>query len=346
MVGKIIGKSIKVICFALVFMFLASLIVSIIKDFINDYDLFDTEDNPAVVTEKFSKKSLTGSPNYYVTVDLNEADSFNGIENQVFSREFKRLEVGDSIKGHHIHGHHFFTTLDIVIDSVVVLIIIILLLFFLLMLLCWPFFVFIEKREEQNKTYKPKKHNKRKIIREKKNEKQPLLKRVLPQSVHSFIPETTFQGIFTVLFFGVVFLLTTDFVINGAYKFSPFGKTSIEGFVVDKDSHSEINYYIGKRSDPYFSLAIEFTDDDEKVYRVIKEVTMSTFEKHYIGDSIKISYENRNPYNIFVRDYSLFNMLQIGLYVKFTYYNIILLGLFIYSAVRINSYRKKKKKLW
>ena len=91
-------------------------------------------------------------------------------------------------------------------------------------------------------------------------------------------------------------------------------------------------------------MVIEFTDDDEKLYRVIKEVTMSTFEKHYIGDLIKISYENRNPYNVFVRDYSLFNMLQIGLYVKFTFYNIILLGLFFF-AVRINSYRKKKKKL-
>jgi len=108
LVGKIISKSFKVICFVLVFIFLTSLIGTIIKDFFNDYDLFDTEDNLAVVTEKLSKKSLTGTPNYYVTVDLNEADSFNGIKNQVFSREFKRLEVGDSIKGHHIHGHHFF----------------------------------------------------------------------------------------------------------------------------------------------------------------------------------------------------------------------------------------------
>jgi len=320
------------------------LIGTIIKDFFNDYDLFDTEDNLAVVTEKLSKKSLTGTPNYYFTVDLNEADSFNGIKNQVFSREFKRLEVGDSIKGHHIHGHHFFTTLDIVRDSVLVFVIILLLLFFLLMLLCWPIFVFIEKRQKRNKSYKPIKHNKRKIIRVNKNEKQPLLNRILPKKLNRFMPDITFQGIFIFLFFGIALLLTTDFAINGVYKFSPFGKTSVEGFVVDKDSQSEINYYIGKVSDPYFALVTEFTDDNEIVHRVIKEVTKSTFEMHHIGDPIKISYENRNPYNIFVRDYSLFNILQISFYVKFIFYNFILLGFLIFFAVRINGYRKKNKK--
>lgn len=92
-------------------MVLSSLISSTIKDFVNDYDIFNTEDNLAVVTEKISKKSLTGTPAYYVTVDLNDADIFNGIQNRVFSSHFKRLKIGDTIKGHHIHGNHFFYNL-------------------------------------------------------------------------------------------------------------------------------------------------------------------------------------------------------------------------------------------
>lgn len=228
-------------------------------------------------------------------------------------------------------------------DSVVVTLVLILLPFFLTMLLCWPFFAFAEKREEQNKSYRPNKHNKRKIIRKNQNEKQPLLKRLLPKSLHRFIPDITFREASLFLFCATALLFTADFAINGIHKFSPFGKTSTEGLVIDKGSKSEIYYYIGRVSDPYFSLEIEFTADDEKVYTVIKEVTKSTFEKHQSGNLIKISYQNGNPYNIFVCDYALFNMLQIGLYVKFYYYSLLLLGFFIFFAIRIGSYRKRKK---
>ena len=114
--------------------------------------------------------------------------------------------------------------------------------------------------------------------------------------------------------------------------------------VLGKDSRSEINYYIGKVADPYFSLVIEFTNDDQEVYTVIKEVTRSTFRKHDIGDSIKISYEKRNPSNVFVRDYALFNIMEIGLYVKFHLRMTVLFILLMLLALRMRSYQKKKQK--
>ena len=125
--------------------------VATAEDFFSDYDVFDTIDQPAVVTEKFSKKGLVTSPSYFVRVDLNEQNATQDIGNRVSAWQFKRLEVGDSIKGHYIRGEHFFTTLDVIVDSTIHFVFFLIFLLLIILLICWPIFAFIDYRKKKNK---------------------------------------------------------------------------------------------------------------------------------------------------------------------------------------------------
>jgi hypothetical protein len=336
LIGKIGGIFLKVLAFCLGIWLLSYLIITIFTDFLNDYDIFHTEDNPAIVTEKFSEKSLTGTPNYYVTVDLNEDGSSNLIQNKVLSWQFKRLEVGDAIKGHYIHGEHFFTTLDIVIDSVVVIFILLLFLFLLLLLLSWPIFIFIEKREKQNKPPLFLKE-KKKIKREDKNKEK---KHILQH----FFPNFSIWNMFFPTLLVIAILFTSGFVINGIQKFSPIGKTTTEALVIDSGAEREIFYYFpAKYADPYYSLDLLFTDENnDREYRVVKEVTSSVYDKRYIGDKIKISYVTQNPYNVFVPDFSLLNILETFRYNKFIWKIFVLLSILAFFMIKF--YLDKKKR--
>lgn len=310
-------------------------------DFLNDYDIFHTEDNPAIVTEKFTEKSLTGTPNYYVTVDLNEDGSSNRIQNKVFSWQFKRLDVGDAIKGHFIHGEHFFTTLDIVIDSVVVLFIILLFLCLLILLLCWPIFIFIEKREKQNKSPL--------FLKEKKKRGEEIKKHSLITNIlQRFFPNFSIWNMFFPSLLIIAILFTSGFVINGIQKFSPIGKTTTEALVIDSDAEREIFYYFpAKYADPYYSLDLLFTDENnDREYRVVKEVTSSVYDKQYIGDKIKISYVTRNPYNVFVPDFSLLNILETFRYRKYTWKILVLLSVLAFFMIKFYLDKKKRNSRW
>ena len=335
----------KVLAFSLSLWLLGALIISISMDFINDYDLFNTEDHPVIITEKFSKKSLTGTPTYYVTVNLNEESSSSAIQNKVFPWQFKRLDVGDTIKGHNIHGEHFFTTLDVVIDSVVVLVFLLLLIFLLLLLLSWPLLIFIEKREEENKPsrYFKIKERKKLVIQEKLG-KQFLVERIVPGKFQSFFRKLSVWHLFISLLFVFVFLFTSGFVINGIQKFSPIGKTTTEALVIDAGATSEIYYYIGKYTDPYYSLSLLFTDAQGMEFRVIKEVTRAVYKRHFIGDTIKISYVTRNPYNVFIPDFSLVNLWDSIKYNKFILKVFVLLAVLISFLIYYYFFGKKKRK--
>ena len=335
----------KVLAFSLGLWLLGSLIISISTDFINDYDLFNTEDHPVMITEKFSKKSLTGTPTYYVTVDVNEESSSPAIQNKVFSWQFKRLDVGDTIRGHYIHGEHFFTTLDIVIDSVVVLLFLLVFLFLLLLLLCWPLNTFIEKRKKGNKPsrfFKIKERKKR--VNQEKQGKQSLVQRIIPRKFHRFFPKLSIWHVFIALLYVLAFLFTSGFVINGIQKFSPIGKTTTEALVIDAEAKSEIYYYMGKYTDPYYSLSLQFTDAQGKEFGVIKEVARSVYKRHSTGDTIKISYVTRNPYNVFVPDFSLVNLWDSIKYNKFSLKVSVLLAVLISFLIKFYFFGKKKRK--
>lgn len=347
------GRLIKTIVFLIVFWILSGVMVIMFKDFLDDYDLFDTEDTPAIVTEKVSVNNLTSMPKYYVLVDLNEPDGFMGVKNRVFPRQFKQLEVGDTLEGHHIHGDHFFTTLDVVKDSGVFIGVMILLLFFLFALIMWPVFVFLEKREKKRLNQltfsdKEKLKKKRKQKKPDKNRKKvimPFLKRVLPEKMVQPIENITFQQVLLMIFFSISVMLVAGFVMNGLFKFSPIGKTATTAFVTDSNATSEVSYYVGKYSDPYYTLDLNFSDKQGNEYQVIKEVTRSLYRKHGDGRPIEISYATANPYHVYVRDYSILNLFETMKYAKFIFLSAITIGIIIYLAVRRSSRKKRRKNI-
>lgn len=350
MVGKIIAMFFKVLGFVLAFWLLTYLIISSFADIFNDYDIFNTEDTPAIVTEKFSKNSLTGKPTYFVIVDLNEVGGHNGVENKVFGWQFKQLEVGDEVKGHHIHGEHFFTTLDIVTDSFVIIFLMIFLLFILAALLFWPIGSYLEKKEAKFKSHplnKPKQRNKvlpRHHGDKVKPRENKLLKMILPKKVYRSYSKLLTMEIILLAMLGIALLFVSSFVMNGFQKFSPIGKTVTEALIVDKDSDSEIYYYIGEVSDPYFALEVIFPDDDGEMRTVEKEVVKSVYEKYEVGESISISYIKWNLYNIFVRDFSFWGFIQTMSYVRFMFYVSIIIGLSVFVGVRVSLRKKRKEK--
>jgi hypothetical protein len=338
LIGKVGRAFFKVLAFCLGVWLLSYLIITVFTDFINDYDIFHTEDIPAIVTEKFSEKSLTGTPNYYVTVDLNEGDSSDRIQNKVFSWQFKRLEVGDAVKGHYIHGEHFFTTLDIVIDSVVVILFLLLIFFLLILLLCWPVFIFIEEREKQNKPPL--------FLKEKKKRGDEIKKHSLNTNIlQRFFPNFSIWNMLFPTLLVIAILFTCGFVINGLQKLSPIGKTTTEAQVIDSNAERIILYYFpAKYADPYYSLDLLFTDENnDREYRVVKEVTSSVYDKQYIGNKIKISYVTQNPYNVFVPDFSWLNILETFRYNKFTWKILVLLSVLAFFMIKFYLDKQKRK---
>lgn len=319
MAGKIFDRMVKTIVFLVLFWLLSFIIIGLVMDYLEDYDVFHSKDTPALVTEKVAVNNLTGKPKYFVIVDLNEHDVNNEIKNRVFAWQFKRLEVGDTIKGYHIRGEHFFTGLDILADSVTFVFGLLIMLFFWLMLMLWPIIKFLESREKQRKPQSSKKRKKLEPKKKRKKVVKPFLKRILPERTYQFLEDFLFDKVIFIIFVSIVLVLTGGFTMNGLHKFSPIGKTKTTAGVTDYHGKSEAYYYIGKFSDPYYTLDIIFEDKHGKEYRVIKEVTRSTYMNHKDGRPIEISYVNLNPYNVFVRDYRLWNLVEIARYAKFVF---------------------------
>jgi hypothetical protein len=351
LVGKIIGILFKLLGFGLAFWLLSYLLMSLTINFINDYNIFETEDHPAIVTEKVSEKSMIGRPKYFVIVDLNMDDGFYGIKNKVSKRKFNTLEVGDTIKGHYIHGKHFFTTLEIVTDSLLFICMLVSLLFFFAVLLYWPIRSYIEKREKKKEAihkYKKKKTVKRKIIRitatPHKTKKNNVFEKILPKKIYHYLSDFTFSEVLLRGIFAIALIFTSGFVINGIQKFSPIGKTKTMAVIADPNAESEISYAVGKYPDPFIALDLRFFDQHDKEYRVIKEVTESVYRKYQTGEMVEISYITQNPYNIFVRDYTLLNLLEIIIHPKFMLLLLISFWCIIYYSIRLYVSHQKEDK--
>lgn len=313
-------------------------------DYLEDYGVFHSKDTPAVVTEKVAVNNLTGKPKYFVLVDLNEHDPNNGIKNRVFAWQFKRLEVGDTIEGYPIREEHFFTGLDILADSVTFVFGLLIMLFFWLMLMLWPIMKFLESREKRRKPQASQKQKKAESKKKRKNVIKPFLKRVFPEKVYQFLDDFLFDKVIFIIFICIVLVLTSGFTVNGIQKLSPVGKTKTIAEVIDHHAKSEAYYYIGEVSDPYYTLDLAFEDKQGQTYRVIKEVTRSTYQQHKNGSPIEISYVNLNPYNVFVRDYRLWNLIEMMRYVKFIFFSMTLIVMAVITLLSVHFRRKKKKK--
>ena len=162
--------------------------------------------------------------------------------------------------------------------------------------------------------------------------------------MHRYFPDFTIWNLFFPSLLVIALLFTSGFIINGIQKFSPLGKTTTETLVIDSDAEGKVYYYIGKYSDPYYSLDLLFTDENGKEFIVIKEVTRSVYNKHHIADTINISYVTRNPYNVFVRDFSLLNLWETSKYNKFGLKIFVLFSIFIFFIIKFYFLDKKKRK--
>ena len=129
--------------------------------------------------------------------------------------------------------------------------------------------------------------------------------------------------------------------MNGILKFSPIGKTTTEARVIDSESYGREYYGSRHMTDPYYGLEIVFEDENQEAFKVKKEVTANVYRNHVVGETIKISYMNRNPYNVFIPDYSLLSIWDIVFYGRFMLYNMILVCLFVYFFMK---YKKRKRK--
>lgn len=58
-----------------------------------------------------------------------------------------------------------------------------------------------------------------------------------------------------------------------------------------------------------------------------KEVARTVYKKYLDGGPIEISYVTSNPYHVFVRDYSVGNLIDTLLYMKILLYSLTIVGL-------------------
>jgi len=71
-----------------------------------------------------------------------------------------------------------------------------------------------------------------------------------------------------------------------------------------------------KVNDPYYTLDLTFEDRQGETYRVTKGAAPTVYKKYQDGGPIEISYVTSNPYHVFVRDYSVGNLIDTLLYMK------------------------------
>lgn len=313
-----VKKIIKVLIFISLFAFLSTLLITVIKDFAEDYDLLQAEKGYVTVVGKTAEKGLFRPPAYYVKVDINNKnpeDLYDGVLNRVAAWQMKSLEHGDKIKGYIIDNHHFFTLYDVILDSLVFLGGIAVLAIFILSLLVWGISLFIPI--EENKKLN-KKRKGRKKIRQSKKKRQ--VKKYQPKDKEkSFSFETTFL----VVFFIVAGMLTVGFVVNTFHKVIPIAQMKTDAIIIEKNSEREwLRHSLtsNQKADPVFQFTLTYEDKTGRMYRVVKEVTYHTFNKYGTYDSIPISYRNGNPFDLFIKGTSLKDLFDAVMYWQFIIY--------------------------
>lgn len=269
------------------------------------------------VLEKQSEKGLFLGPRYQIITDRGGGSSF------VTKREFESLEIGDTIKGHYTNEHYFYTKLDDFYESS--LSIFLVLATGALFIICLlGFFVSIPyletKLAERNKLKQAQNLGKGKKKKRRKKKKLEFWMVLL--------------GV--IIAIGLVY--NTLYTVNLLHKLIPIGQPTVEAKIIDRESDinvtSRANYSI-------HYLTVLFTTEDGQTYRVKKEITGSTYNNWQDHSTIDIRYRNHNPYDIFVKTKSVFEVIDVLLH-RWTI--IYLLVFFIIFGTMMHCWDNRKRR--
>lgn len=230
-----------------------------------------TEKAERYVIEKQSKKGLYFSPRYEIVTDEGEHASY------VSKKTFDKLEFGDKITGYETAEYGFYTKLDFIYDSfllvpLIVVLGFIVMVYTILMLMKIPMIDRIFSRKEK-------------------------------ESSSNWV---SLCIIIVYSFCAIVFILLMS--NNLLHKVVPIAKTETEGHIVKRDFSENIT---SKGDYSTFDFTIRFADEKGREYQVNKAVSRSTFNNYEYISSIDVSYRNRNPYDIFIKEESITNYISV-----------------------------------
>lgn len=323
----------RIVGFTGITLLLSIMLLGLIIAYLEEYDLFSTE--PATVTtiEKIGEKSLFKPPVYFVLAELPNKDEAP-YHNRISKQQIEQLKVGDTIDGYSSSGSDFSTIRDLVHDSFFFLLAFLIIGFVAVNCLIALIDAFPRRerpaRKQQNTKQKLKtkqqigKKERKKQQREKAFKKEKRRKRIAWGMV----------GIAALTYLYVI----GQVALNLVRKVLPFGKTETEALVLDRNY--EISYR--KYADSKYEFVISFEDTHGQNFRVIKDVTQYTYQQYSVGDKLPIAYRDANPYDVFVHETSIEDVIQMLFTSQILVYTVIT-GVVVFSIWAMYKKRKKRR---
>src|SRR5690606_37969655 len=93
-----------------------------------------------------------------------------------------------------------------------------------------------------------------------------------------------------------------------------------------------------KYEDSSFELTLLFRDESGNTIKVIKDVTRHTYNKYGFGEKLPATYKDSNPYDLFISDTTVTDVLHTFLYVDFLVY-IVMIAVMIYTGFKLWKYK-------
>lgn len=284
-------------------LFFGLITVFLIIDYIEEYNLISAKKEDVIIVDKIGEKGLFTQPAYFVRVLLPNGEEANYL-NRVSKRQINNLEPGDSISGFSTSPSNFSTIRDFLYDSM----------FFLFGITLFGFITFCA------------------VI---------VLITQIP-AVDRFLKTKTFlgrtskgNGMKLLASVMAIFLFFVGrFLFNLFQKLFPFMKTKTDAVIIDKDSYITYRKY----EDSSFELTLLFRDESGNTIKVIKDVTQHTYNKYGIGEKLPATYKDSNPYDLFISDTTVTDVLHTFLYVEFLVY-IVMIAVMIYTGFKLWKYK-------
>lgn len=260
------------------------------------------------VIEKRAEKGLFWSPLYKVITDDDPYGSY------IPKKYFDQLKIGDKVKGYSTDESSFYTIFDLIYSSFILLPIIVLLGFFIMVPLIGGILHIpmieraINRREARRKPKQPKKRY------------------------------ISLSGAILTLYILFALCFVSLYSWNIFNKVNPFSKTKTVAYIADRDK--DINFNVNGNFSTY-TLVLEYKDPVGREYIVEKQVTSSLYNRLLYEPTVDIAYVTKQPYNVFVQDYSPFSLLWLLFKPQSILYGINVLGLYYFYVIYCHSFVHK-----
>ena len=239
--------------------------------------LSEKEFEQVTVYEKSAKKGLFGKPIYFLEVGHSPA-TLHSVS--AYKKFFRELEVGDVIEVYK-KGDYFSAEKDMhsrMLEFYIIL--------FLILLYPVGYFLYYGYHFQAFENWF-----------------NSLFSRFLKPLLISII-------------IGIGIFYTFPFIVNGVQKVLPFGKVHTEARVIDSEEKLITKIRGGKLFARYLTLA--YPNNDNEVIYTKKEVTISTYLAYRdAGLQIPISYRTNNEHDIFIREITVLDIINIISHYRF-----------------------------